>query len=122
MLTKRVGKDTTLDIPLFFGRFSLVTRIFEMKATIFRFKCFNSSIINLSTCTAPACFIVVNILSIVFAGFVGLFSALLFWPVFFALHYSGLEKFTLPHDSQTWLYIIVNGLLGTVLAELLWLW
>ena len=37
MLTKRVGKDTTLDIPLFFGRLSLANRIFELKATFFLF-------------------------------------------------------------------------------------
>ncbi len=40
MLTKRVGKDTTLDIPLFFGRLSIFTTRFKMKATIFRLQMF----------------------------------------------------------------------------------
>ncbi len=63
-----------------------------------------------------------NIFVFILAGFVGLFSALLFWPLFFILHYTGFEKFALPANGYTWLYIVVNGLLGTVLAELLWLW
>lgn len=73
MLTRKVGKDGAMDIPLFFG-------------------------------------------------FVGLFAALMFWPVFFLLHYTGVEKFKLPPDLSTWLFIVVNGIFGTVLAELLWLW
>eukprot|EP00794_Sanderia_malayensis_P017617 gene17617-19371_t len=73
MLTRKVGDQLKLDIPLFFG-------------------------------------------------FVGLFSGLMFWPVFFILHYTGLEKFSFPPDNDTWMYIAVNGFVGTVLAELLWLW
>eukprot|EP00112_Aurelia_sp_Birch-Aquarium-sp1_P007119 Seg1777.6 transcript_id=Seg1777.6/GoldUCD/mRNA.D3Y31 product="Solute carrier family 35 member F5" protein_id=Seg1777.6/GoldUCD/D3Y31 len=73
MLTKKVGKERSLDIPLFFG-------------------------------------------------FVGLFAAMLFWPMFFILHHTGVEKFELPPDRNTWLFIVVNGILGTCIAELLWLW
>ncbi|XP_076858746.1 solute carrier family 35 member F5-like isoform X2 [Brachyhypopomus gauderio] len=56
-----------------------------------------------------------------FFGFVGLFNLLLLWPGFLMLHYSGLEAFEMP----SWLvisYILINGLIGTVLSEFLWLW
>uniref|UniRef100_A0A4W4GVT4 Solute carrier family 35 member F5 n=1 Tax=Electrophorus electricus TaxID=8005 RepID=A0A4W4GVT4_ELEEL len=56
-----------------------------------------------------------------FFGFVGLFNLLLLWPGFVLLHYSGLEAFEMP----SWLvisYIVINGLIGTVLSEFLWLW
>jgi len=56
-----------------------------------------------------------------FFGFVGLFSFLLLWPAFFILHYSQLEVFQWPNIEQ-WCIILVNGLIGTVLSELLWLW
>ncbi|XP_065052080.1 solute carrier family 35 member F5-like [Rhopilema esculentum] len=73
LLTRKVGKEKTLDIPLFFA-------------------------------------------------FVGLFAALIFWPAFFILHHTGVEKFEMPPNNQTWLFIVVNGIFGTILAELLWLW
>lgn len=57
-----------------------------------------------------------------FFGFVGLFGALLFWPGFFLLHYTGVERFELPSDGETWLFLIGNAVIGTVLSELLWLW
>ncbi|KAL5005589.1 hypothetical protein ScPMuIL_016747 [Solemya velum] len=56
-----------------------------------------------------------------FFGFVGFFCTVLVWPVFFFLHLSGQEEFQWPNKEQ-WLYIALNGLLGTVLSELLWLW
>ncbi|XP_061189405.1 solute carrier family 35 member F5-like isoform X1 [Saccostrea echinata] len=56
-----------------------------------------------------------------FFGFVGLFCILLLWPGFFILHFSGTEVFTLPNSRQ-WLFITINGLIGTVLSEVLWLW
>ena len=55
------------------------------------------------------------------AGFVGLVCALLMWPGFFILHYSKHEVFEWP-DKHQWLFIIINGLIGTVLSEILWLW
>ncbi|KAG9349744.1 hypothetical protein JZ751_028192 [Albula glossodonta] len=54
-------------------------------------------------------------------GFVGLFNLLLLWPGFFLLHYTGFEAFELP-SKLVWMYIIINGLIGTVLSEFLWLW
>ncbi|XP_031581913.1 solute carrier family 35 member F5 [Oreochromis aureus] len=56
-----------------------------------------------------------------FFGFVGLFNLLLLWPGFLLLHYTGLEAFELP-SQLVWTYILINGLIGTVLSEFLWLW
>ncbi|KAG8000803.1 Solute carrier family 35 member F5, partial [Nibea albiflora] len=54
-------------------------------------------------------------------GFVGLFNLLLLWPGFLLLHYTGFEAFELP-SQLVWTYILINGLIGTVLSEFLWLW
>ncbi|KAJ8926015.1 hypothetical protein NQ315_009870 [Exocentrus adspersus] len=56
-----------------------------------------------------------------FFGFVGLFNLLLLWPLFFFLHFSKLEVFEWPSKEQM-LFLLLNGLLGTVLSEALWLW
>ncbi|XP_047671166.1 solute carrier family 35 member F5 isoform X3 [Tachysurus fulvidraco] len=56
-----------------------------------------------------------------FFGFVGLFSLLLLWPGFVLLHYSRLELFEMPNRIVI-SYILINGLIGTVLSEFLWLW
>ena len=50
-----------------------------------------------------------------------MFTALLFWPGFLAGHYSGYEPFE-PPSRQQWMFLVANGLLGTVLSELLWMW
>jgi solute carrier family 35 protein F5 len=56
-----------------------------------------------------------------FFGFVGLFNFLLIWPGFFVLNYTKIEVFKSPSLEQVGL-ILVNGLIGTVFSELLWLW
>uniref|UniRef100_UPI00358F22CC solute carrier family 35 member F5 isoform X2 n=1 Tax=Myxine glutinosa TaxID=7769 RepID=UPI00358F22CC len=56
-----------------------------------------------------------------FFGFIGLLCLVLLWPLFFLLHYTGLETFELPNRS-VWLCLLVNGLLGTAITECLWLW
>ncbi|XP_077997239.1 solute carrier family 35 member F5-like [Glandiceps talaboti] len=56
-----------------------------------------------------------------FFGFVGLFTFLLLWPCFFFLHYTHWEAFKLP-NNMAWLYLVINGLVGTVISEFLWLW
>ncbi|XP_065579097.1 solute carrier family 35 member F5-like isoform X3 [Artemia franciscana] len=56
-----------------------------------------------------------------FFGFVGLMNTIILWPGFFLLHFSGEESFQLPNRNQ-FLYILVNGLVGTVVSEALWLW
>lgn len=54
-------------------------------------------------------------------GFVGLFNLLLLWPGFFLLHYTGFEDFEFP-NKVVLMCIVINGLIGTVLSEFLWLW
>lgn len=56
-----------------------------------------------------------------FFGFVGLFNLTLLWPLFFILHYGHWEEFEWPNSRQ-WTFLIINGLIGTVLSEVLWLW
>ena len=56
-----------------------------------------------------------------FFGFVGLFNTLILWPGFFILDVIGWEEFELP-DKRQFGFMLVNGLIGTVLSELLWLW
>ncbi|XP_064598428.1 solute carrier family 35 member F5-like [Liolophura sinensis] len=56
-----------------------------------------------------------------FFGFVGLFNALLIWPGFLILHYTKTEEFQWP-SKQQWLYVCVNGMVGMVVSELLWVW
>ncbi|XP_076046427.1 solute carrier family 35 member F5 isoform X2 [Oratosquilla oratoria] len=56
-----------------------------------------------------------------FFGFVGLFNTIILWPGFLILHWTGVEPFELPNQEQ-FLYLSVNGIIGTVLSELLWLW
>ncbi|VEN64121.1 unnamed protein product, partial [Callosobruchus maculatus] len=55
-----------------------------------------------------------------FFGFVGLFNLILLWPLFFVLHFSKVETFELPTKEQMML-LLLNGLLGTVISEALWL-
>ncbi|CAD1481130.1 unnamed protein product, partial [Heterotrigona itama] len=55
-----------------------------------------------------------------FFGFVGLFNLTLLWPMFFILHYGHWEEFEWP-DTHQWTYLIINGLIGTVLSQVLWL-
>lgn len=56
-----------------------------------------------------------------FFGFVGLFNIIFLWPGFFILHYTKQEEFQPPNKTQ-WIILAINGLIGTVLSELLWLW
>jgi solute carrier family 35 protein F5 len=58
---------------------------------------------------------------LLFSGFVGLFNLLLLWPLFFLFHYSKWELFEWPTQHQ-WTFLLLNGLVGTVLSEVLWLW
>lgn len=56
-----------------------------------------------------------------FFGFVGIFNLTLLWPLFFILHYGHWEEFEWPNSHQ-WTFLIINGLISTVLSEVLWLW
>lgn len=55
-----------------------------------------------------------------FFGFVGLWNLVLFWPVFILLHYTGLETFVLPEWNVLG-FLTLNGLVGTVLSDWIWL-
>ncbi|KAJ8320087.1 hypothetical protein KUTeg_001674, partial [Tegillarca granosa] len=48
--------------------------------------------------------------------FFGLFCAVVLWPGFLILHYSGSETFKWPNGKQ-WLFICINGVVGTVISE-----
>ena len=54
-----------------------------------------------------------------FFGFVGLFNLAFLWPGLLFCHFTGAETFQLPNLKQ-WELLVVNGLIGTVLSELLW--
>ncbi|GFS11141.1 solute carrier family 35 member F5-like [Elysia marginata] len=55
-----------------------------------------------------------------FFGFVGLFCMVLLWPGFLILNAAGEEVFEWPKNHQ-WMFILINGAIGTVLSEFLWL-
>ena len=55
------------------------------------------------------------------SGFVGLFNALLLWPGLLLVHYTHAESFEIPTLQQLQ-FLFINGVIGTVLSELLWLW
>ncbi|KAL6050503.1 Solute carrier family 35 member F5 [Balamuthia mandrillaris] len=54
-------------------------------------------------------------------GMVGTFNFVMLWPVIIVLHYTGVEEFSVP-EWKVWLYLLANGLIGTVLSDFLWLW
>lgn len=56
-----------------------------------------------------------------FFGFVGVFNLVLLWPGLLVLGLVGSEPFELPSKTQ-WQFLVVNGLVGTVFSELIWLW
>ncbi|KAI8090107.1 uncharacterized protein B0P05DRAFT_464336 [Gilbertella persicaria] len=56
-----------------------------------------------------------------FFGFVGTFNVLLMWPIFFFLHFMGIERFELPFSPSLWLMVILNAFVGTFLSDYLWL-
>lgn len=87
-----VVHDAMLNFPMFFGMW---------KVTI---------IVKLGHSNSLCCL-----------GFIGLFSLILMWPILLLLNFTQLEIFDWPSKEQ-WLLILVNGLCGTVISELLWLW
>lgn len=56
-----------------------------------------------------------------FFGFVGLWNLILMWPIFFVLNFLQIETFELPNQNQ-FAVLFLNGLIGTVVSEALWLW
>uniref|UniRef100_A0A336MFB4 Solute carrier family 35 member F5 n=1 Tax=Culicoides sonorensis TaxID=179676 RepID=A0A336MFB4_CULSO len=56
-----------------------------------------------------------------FFGFVGICNVFLMWPLFFVLNFSRIEVFEWPNQKQ-FAVLFLNGLVGTVFSEALWLW
>jgi solute carrier family 35 protein F5 len=56
-----------------------------------------------------------------FFGFVGLSMAILLVPAIVFWDYMQWEEFHLPNDNMVWTLLLINGFIGTVLSELLWL-
>lgn len=54
-----------------------------------------------------------------FFGMVGVFNLLLLWPVFFILHFTGLEPFQLPPTGKLWTMIVLNSL-GSFISDVSW--
>ncbi|XKL63126.1 hypothetical protein PGB90_005490 [Kerria lacca] len=54
-------------------------------------------------------------------GFTGLFCLIILWPGLFFLHFLNMELFEWPNMYQ-WSFLLVDGLLGTMLSQVLWLW
>ena len=55
-------------------------------------------------------------------GFVGLCVTAVLLPVVVVWHFTGIETFELPPNNEVWTLLLINGFVGTVLSELLWLW
>lgn len=56
-----------------------------------------------------------------FFGFVGLFNMFLLWPGMLVLDVTNVELFEMPNGTE-WAMIAINGVIGTMVSELLWLW
>lgn len=56
-----------------------------------------------------------------FFGFVGISNMVFLWPLMFVLDWTGLEDMGLPGDAATWLFLMINALVGTVLSDYIWL-
>jgi solute carrier family 35 protein F5 len=55
----------------------------------------------------------------IYLGFVGLLNCLCLWPLLILLHFVGVEVWEWP-SAQVLLFLCINGLIGTVLSDLLW--
>lgn len=102
LVKRKSDTEEKIDIPLFFGKFfidhSNALQLCELKKIKQNKSLFITQI-----------------------GFVGLWNLLLLWPMFFVLNFTRIELFELPNHRQ-FLVLVVNGLIGTVLSEALWLW
>ena len=58
---------------------------------------------------------------VLFFGCVGMLNAVIFSPLFLLLHFTGIETFELPNSVEIGV-LIMNGLFGTVVSDLLWAW
>jgi hypothetical protein len=56
-----------------------------------------------------------------FFGFVGLLNAVCLWPLGLILSFVGVERLEMPTAEEAGA-LIANGVIGTVVSDLLWLW
>ncbi|PHH63387.1 hypothetical protein CDD81_5988 [Ophiocordyceps australis] len=54
-----------------------------------------------------------------FFGLVGVFNLALLWPLFFILHWTGIEPFEMPPTGKIWTIIIVNSL-SSFMSDMSW--
>ncbi|KAJ6438334.1 thiamine-repressible mitochondrial transport protein THI74 [Purpureocillium lavendulum] len=54
-----------------------------------------------------------------FFGLVGVFNLVFLWPLFFILHWTGLEPLEMPPSGQVWVIIIVNSL-SSFISDIAW--
>jgi solute carrier family 35 protein F5 len=54
-----------------------------------------------------------------FFGLVGVFNVVLLWPLFFILHWTGIEPFELPPSSTIWGIIIFNAV-SSFISDISW--
>ena len=85
--------DSMLNFPMFFGNYF----VFVLFIGLLTDNCFFQQI-----------------------GFIGLFSMIFMSPFLMLLNFTHIETFQWPSQDQ-WILILVNGLCGTVISELLWL-
>ncbi|KAI1076080.1 hypothetical protein F5B20DRAFT_557445 [Whalleya microplaca] len=54
-----------------------------------------------------------------FFGLVGIFNILLLWPLFFILHFTGIEPFELPPNGKIWSIIMLNSI-SSFISDISW--
>ncbi|XXH00762.1 hypothetical protein Hte_007113 [Hypoxylon texense] len=54
-----------------------------------------------------------------FFGLVGIFNVVLLWPLFFILHFTGIEPFELPPNGNIWAIIILNSV-SSFISDMSW--
>ncbi|KAI5285625.1 hypothetical protein KEM52_002363 [Ascosphaera acerosa] len=54
-----------------------------------------------------------------FFGLVGLINALVLWPGFLLLHYTGVEPFEMPATARIWLILLFNAVVSLV-SDIAW--
>ncbi|KAI1391527.1 uncharacterized protein F4822DRAFT_397014 [Hypoxylon trugodes] len=52
-------------------------------------------------------------------GFVGVFNILFLWPLFFILHFTGIETFELPPSGKVWAIIVLNSI-SSFISDISW--
>ncbi|KAI1801391.1 hypothetical protein F4811DRAFT_555900 [Daldinia bambusicola] len=54
-----------------------------------------------------------------FFGLVGIFNIFILWPLFFILHFTGIEPFELPPSGKVWAIIVLNSL-SSFVSDISW--